>query len=108
MIRVGLWRDRDDRPRRLVVSGHANRGPHGQDIVCAAASALVETLALGLREVVHEDFRGQVDVGHADLWFDEALSSEARAIVETIVRGFMDLAQSESDAVRFVEHRGGA
>lgn len=31
--------------RRLVVQGHAGYGPEGQDIVCAAASALVYALA---------------------------------------------------------------
>ena len=30
--------------RRLVVQGHAGYGPAGQDIVCAAASALVYAL----------------------------------------------------------------
>ena len=36
--------------RRLVVQGHAGDGPAGQDIVCAAASALVYALAGRLRE----------------------------------------------------------
>lgn len=36
--------------RRLVVQGHARYGPEGQDIVCAAASALVYALAETLRE----------------------------------------------------------
>lgn len=36
--------------RRLVVQGHAGYGPAGQDIVCAAASALVYTLAETLAE----------------------------------------------------------
>ena len=31
--------------KRLVVQGHAGYGPAGQDIVCAAASALVYALA---------------------------------------------------------------
>jgi uncharacterized protein YsxB (DUF464 family) len=105
VINVGLWRDHNAQPLRLSVTGHANRGPYGEDIVCAAASALVETLVLGLRDVVHDNFRGRVDPGHADLYFGEGLSSEGRAIVETIVRGLTDLAASESDAVCFVEHR---
>lgn len=104
VIDVVLWRDHDARPLRLSVSGHANRGRYGEDIVCAAASALVETLVLGLREVVHEKPAGQVEAGNADLRFT-GLSSEGRAIVDTIVCGLRDLASSEPDAVCFVEHR---
>lgn len=36
----------------FVVSGHANSAPHGQDIVCAAVSAIVQTTILGLRRYV--------------------------------------------------------
>lgn len=36
--------------KRLVVQGHAGYGPAGQDIVCAAASALVYALAETLAE----------------------------------------------------------
>lgn len=35
---------------RLVVQGHAGYAPAGEDIVCAAASALVYALAETLRE----------------------------------------------------------
>ena len=36
--------------KRLVVQGHAGYGPAGQDIVCAAVSALVYALAETLAE----------------------------------------------------------
>ena len=35
-------------PRRLTVTGHADYAPHGQDIVCAAVSALVYALMAAL------------------------------------------------------------
>ena len=35
---------------RLVMGGHAGYGEHGKDIVCAAASALLNALAAVLRE----------------------------------------------------------
>ena len=37
-------------PRRLTVMGHADYAPHGQDIVCAAVSALVYALMAALEE----------------------------------------------------------
>ena len=38
-------------PDRVTVSGHAEYAPPGQDIVCAAVSALAQTLALSVRMV---------------------------------------------------------
>ena len=35
---------------RLAVNGHAGAGPKGQDLVCAAVSALVETLGSWVME----------------------------------------------------------
>ena len=103
MIRVCLWRAFDGAPERISVAGHAGRGRHGQDIVCAAVSALMETLVLGLRNVVREEPDGTLEPGVADLRFHHPLSVEARAIIETIVEGLKDLAHSESGAVSFRE-----
>ncbi|MCL5115639.1 MAG: ribosomal-processing cysteine protease Prp [Firmicutes bacterium] len=103
MIQVRLWRTAAGEPARLTVTGHADRGAYGQDIVCAAASALVETLIIGLNTVLHESPMGSVDPGDADLAFRQPLSSEARAVVETIAAGLKDLAETEPNAVRFDE-----
>ncbi len=103
MIRACLWRSLDGTPERLSVLGHAGRGHFGEDIVCAAVSALMETLMLGLRNVVHEEPEGALETGVADLRFCRPMSSEARVIIETIVEGLKDLAYSEPKAVSFRE-----
>ncbi len=35
--------------RGLIAAGHAGHGAHGGDIVCAGASAIVQSAALGMR-----------------------------------------------------------
>lgn len=41
MIRVSIEREKEtNRIQSFTISGHANAGPHGYDIVCAAVSAL--------------------------------------------------------------------
>jgi hypothetical protein len=35
----------------IIADGHANAAPHGQDIVCAAVSAILQTAALGLEAI---------------------------------------------------------
>lgn len=85
------------------MAGHAENGPYGEDIVCAAASALIETLMLGLTEVVDQRPMGFVQAGHADVHFYHPMSVEARAVIETIIRGLQDLADTEPEAVGFLE-----
>jgi len=38
----------------IYAVGHANSGPVGQDIVCAAVSAIMQTAALGLQAVAEQ------------------------------------------------------
>lgn len=35
----------------IEVDGHADYAPHGQDIVCAGISAIIQTCALGLQAI---------------------------------------------------------
>lgn len=90
-------------PLRLTVSGHAGRGPYGSDVVCAAASALVETLRIGFERVLRQPYQGAIEEGAADLAWTVPLSSEARAVVETICQALRDLAATEPTAVRYRE-----
>ncbi|AEJ38849.1 protein of unknown function DUF464 [Sulfobacillus acidophilus TPY] len=102
MIKIRVWRRADGTPTRLLMTGHANRGEYGSDIVCAAASALVETLVMGLTQVVGQAPSGTVDDGKADLTF-VAGSSEARAVIDTVFVGLQDLARTAPDAVSWQE-----
>lgn len=40
MIKVAISRNQDNKIISFEMSGHADSGPHGQDIVCAGASAV--------------------------------------------------------------------
>lgn len=52
MIRIQLKTDSSGRLIGLQASGHSNLANKGNDILCAAVSALLENLAAGLEEVV--------------------------------------------------------
>jgi uncharacterized protein YsxB (DUF464 family) len=98
MVTVRVTRN-DGQVTRLRVTGHAGAAPPGEDLVCAGASALVETLALGLERVVPGDARWTVEPGHADFRFDGQDPRQA-AVVDTIVAGLEDLAASYPKFVR--------
>jgi uncharacterized protein YsxB (DUF464 family) len=50
-------------PGNLVIKavGHANYAPHGQDIVCASISAILQTAVLGLQNLA-EQYPDYVDI----------------------------------------------
>lgn len=52
--------------RRITVSGHAGHAPVGQDIVCAAVSALTYALA-GYLEETGQAARSDIRRGYADI-----------------------------------------
>lgn len=52
--------------RRITVSGHAGYAPAGQDIVCAAVSALAYALA-GYLEETGQAARSDIRRGYADI-----------------------------------------
>ena len=52
MIRVRAWLTSGGNCSGLRVSGHAGAGKKGEDIVCAAVSVLVDSLAPSLRSLL--------------------------------------------------------
>lgn len=52
MIEISLRSDSEGRLTELQATGHAGLAAKGNDILCAAVSALLENLAAGLSEVV--------------------------------------------------------
>jgi uncharacterized protein YsxB (DUF464 family) len=87
------------RVAELVVTGHAGQAPAGSDVVCAGVSALVETLRIGLEQVVPG---GTADVrpGRARFTFGEDPAQQA--VVATIVAGLADLARTYPEWIRMV------
>lgn len=52
VIRAVFYRDRRGAIHRFEIAGHAGFAPRGDDIVCAAVSALGQAAILGLEEVL--------------------------------------------------------
>ncbi len=89
--------------RKVLVTGHAGQAAYGHDIVCAAASALSETLVIGLTRVTHSAVDYDLTDGVMDLNLTADPSEAARAVLDTVCMGFKDLAESEPDFVRYRE-----
>jgi uncharacterized protein YsxB (DUF464 family) len=99
VIRVRLT---DGDTVRLEVRGHAGAGPYGSDVVCAAVSALVETLALGLRAIGDGE---SVVLDEGVFRYEGHPDERGRLLLGTFLLGFRSLAESHGAFVR-LEERG--
>ena len=87
---------------RLTVQGHAGYATHGEDIVCAAASAIIYTAAGALEElcgasadcITERDGYFEINV---PVFKDAAAAHNADIIMETAYIGFKQIEASYPD-----------
>lgn len=83
---------------RLILKGHAGYGNKGQDIVCAAVSALTYTLINHLDKVT-----GAYRVDQGEPMKIYAYGTGAMAAYRTIMTGYEMIAEKYPDHVRLTE-----
>lgn len=102
MLDVTFYRDGRNRPSSLLARGHADVAEHGQDIVCAAVSAILQAARLGLERVAAVPLTVSQESGELRLsWPEECRSLEAvRSIVETAELSVQQIASQYPSHVR--------
>lgn len=92
-------------PTGLRVYGHSGRAESGADVVCAAVSVLVQTLHIGLADVLGRNPKSEIDEKNAsiELRWNDADAESVRVLSETIVRALYETAQSYGSYVKYVE-----
>ncbi len=85
MVEVTFYRDSRDRLSSVFARGHADFAEHGQDIVCAAVSAILQAVRVGLETYAGIPLDAEQEPGELHLrWPDSARDDAAlRAIVTT-------------------------
>jgi uncharacterized protein len=85
MLEVTFFRDDRNRFAGFAARGHAGFAAHGEDIICAAVSAILQAARLGLHEYARVDVASRQAPGELRLeWRAEDSESESvRAIVTT-------------------------
>lgn len=103
MLTVTFYEDSHHRLSSFVATGHADAAAHGEDVVCAAVSALLQGARLGLEAYAHVpleihqepgDMRIGVSGNHRD---DEAV----RAILATALLSVEQISKQYPQHVRF-------
>lgn len=85
----------------ITVKGHAGYAPHGQDVVCAAVSTLVQTLFVSVKELTADEIKADMAAGNAVIQYGN-LSKEARLLVDSFFVGIQMIADSYPENVRIV------
>ena len=100
MIRASIYRS-DDAITSFQVTGHADAGPYGQDIVCAAVSVLTIAMVNGLQQVVHNDVVVNQDAENGGLMEIDHISTarEAQVLMQTLQNGLLDIQDSYPDNI---------
>ena len=88
------------RPYGIRMDGHANRRVNGQDIVCAAVSALTCSLINALQELTGDRIRADTGSGMTVIKWQK-LSDKGRTLVDAWFLGLAAINQ-EYNCITFV------
>ncbi len=78
----------------FISKGHADYAEAGQDIVCAAVSALVITTVNSLERFTDDRFEVQEDDGFVSIRFRDELSERGMLLMDSLLLGLTEIAAS--------------
>lgn len=103
MLEVTFFRDGRGEFRSLSARGHSDFAEHGEDIVCAAVSAILQAARLGLERYATApaatQHPGEMELGWSAA--DAELES-VRAIVTTAEMAIQEIARRYPEHVRLI------
>ncbi len=105
MIRVTYWR----KSNKVKIIGHAGSAPYGEDLVCAAVSALVYTLAANAAMLRDDGYTRRIitkiEPGNSeiDIIPKRRYKNSTALVVSTVCVGFGLLAKQYPEYIQFRE-----
>jgi uncharacterized protein YsxB (DUF464 family) len=104
VLEVRFRRDSRERLSSVFATGHAEQGEPGEDIACAAVSALLQAAWVGLTDVAHVPVQGRRASGDFALsWPAESRDrADVNAIIATTELAIAQIAQQYRGAIRYV------
>lgn len=89
------------REDRVTVSGHANYAASGEDIICAAVTALSITLFKSLTDLTEDKIEYDVQPGWVDIKYRD-LSEKAKALIDSFFIGICLVADEFPGYIRIL------
>ncbi len=93
MINVTVFRNSEHIYCGIELDGHAGFAEHGEDIVCAAASALTLNMANSVEQYTDDTFEGGMEEETGRFWFHftESISPESKLLMNSLVLGLQNI-----------------
>ena len=98
MIKIKISHASNNQVNFLEVTGHANSAPYGQDLICAAVSAVITGGFNNLENP--NNYELKLDEGHALFKSNAPLDAHDEAVIETIICGLNTIRETNP---KFVE-----
>ena len=89
------------REDRVTVSGHANYAASGEDIICAAVTALSITLFKSLTDLTEDKIEYDIQPGRVDIKYGD-LSEKAKTLVDSFFIGICLIADEFPGHIRIL------
>lgn len=83
----------------IKIQGHAGYAENGKDIVCAGATALVQTLIESIEGLTQDKIQYEISPGRVDIHYRN-LSEEGKLLVDSFFIGVCSIADEFPDCVR--------
>ena len=108
MVEVRIRKDSRERLSSFLANGHAGWAESGEDVVCAAVSAILQAAWLGLSEIAAIAVTATREPGLLELTWPVGTRDDAgvRAIVGTAALSVERIAAQYPDHVRVIHERG--
>ncbi|MFC6201626.1 ribosomal-processing cysteine protease Prp [Lactiplantibacillus nangangensis] len=108
MIQAMIYRNPDSLITGFRLTGHADSGAYGQDIVCAAVSVLAISTINGIEQVAQLKPEVQSDEANgglliADFTKLDLTNSQLQTLLESFTLGLNDVAANYQDYIRVRE-----
>jgi uncharacterized protein YsxB (DUF464 family) len=107
LLEVRIRKDSRDRLSSFLASGHVGLAERGQDVVCAAISAILQAAWLGLREVAGVEVQACRTSGQLELCWPASVRDDpgVRAIVATAALSVEQIARQYPEHVRVIKEQ---
>ena len=86
----------------ITIKGHAGYAPHGQDIVCAAVSTLVQNMVITITELTKDEIQYDMQPGAVEIRYGN-LSADAQLLVDSFFIGIRLIANEYPSNVQVVQ-----
>ena len=97
MIKI-LIKKEEEKVKLIELKGHANSAPHGEDLVCAAVSAIITGCANNIQD--YNSIRIKLDEGHATFECVNNISLHDEIVLETMITALKTVEEGNEKFVK--------